>query len=388
MKILIVGSDLNSLLLAKFIKAQNKLHDIYVTTLDNSAPDVYTGLKIRENDVKSIVDFVKYNGIEFTIALSPVAIINGIADEFKKEEFTIFAPFAEAARITYFNSIAKKIMYKLKINTPRFGIFDRENLALDYIRRSNFPIVVENDFTLAERKNDVYTSFSKAKTGIQKNFENGCTKIVIENYIDEAPVYVYFVTDGYSALPLVSLERTSGDGYTTVCAPSQKVSDEVYINLLRRVIYPILDDITKYTDNYVGILGLKIKFLNNNFYVHEIYNSFQYYDFQAFLSVLDEDILNVLYDSANGSLGDNYGAVRLKEEFSYTVAVDKTHFVNIEDSEEEYFESEDETKKIITANAATMNKAQRDLSEYLQVLLDENICEKITCQYLEKELAL
>lgn len=388
MKILIVGADLNSLLLAKFIKTQNKLHDIYVTTSDNSAPEIYTALKIRENDIKSIVEFVKYNGIEFTIALSPVAIINGIADEFKKEEFMIFAPYSEAARVTYFNSIAKKIMYKLKINTPRFGIFDRENLALDYIRRLNFPIVVENDFTLVERENNVYPSFSKAKLGIQKTFENGNAKIVIENYIDETPVYVYFVTDGYSALPLISLERTSGDGYTTINAPSQKVSDEVYINLLRKVIYPILDDITKYTDNYVGILGLKIKFSNNNFYVHEIYNSFQYYDFQAFLSLLDEDILNVLYDSANGSLGDNYGAVRLKEEFSYTVAVDKTHFINHEDSEEEYFESEDETKKIITANAATMNKAQRDLSEYLQIVLKTQVCEKITCQYLERELAL
>ena len=54
MKILIVGSDLNSLLLAKYIKSQNEEHDIYVTTTDVSAPETYTGIRIRENDVNSI----------------------------------------------------------------------------------------------------------------------------------------------------------------------------------------------------------------------------------------------------------------------------------------------------------------------------------------------
>ena len=110
--------------------------------------------------MQSICDFVKYNQIEFTIATSQLAIINGIADLFKKEGFPIFAPFSEAARITFFNSIAKKIMYKLKINTPKFGIFDRENLALEYVRRTRFPLVIQNDFTLLERECSVYNTYS------------------------------------------------------------------------------------------------------------------------------------------------------------------------------------------------------------------------------------
>ena len=114
MKILIAGSDLNAFLLAKYIKIQNSSHDIYITTSEECEDGSYTPIDIKENDVPSICDFVKYNQIEFTVATSQLAIINGIADIFKKEGFPIFAPFAEAARITFFNSIAKKIMYKLK----------------------------------------------------------------------------------------------------------------------------------------------------------------------------------------------------------------------------------------------------------------------------------
>ncbi len=386
MKILIVGSDLNSLLLAKYIKSQNEEHDIYVTTTDVSAPETFTGLRIRENDVNSIVDFVKYNGIEFTIALSPMAIINGIADEFKKEEFLIFAPYSEAARITYFNSIAKKILYKLKIPTPKFGIFDRENLAIDYIRRSSFPIVVENDFTLMERESNIYPCFSKAKQGIQQIFENGNQKIVIEKYIDEPPLYVYFITDGYNALPLISLERASGEKYTTITAPSQKVSDDIYGKLLQGAIYPILDDITKYTDNYLGIIGLKIKLYKGYFLVHEIYNGFQHYDFQAFLSMVDEDILKLFYDVTIGCLGDDYSYINLKNNHSYTVAIDKLEISKSEILEEDFIESYDDKKYIVSATGATINSAQEQLCDYIKTVTTDEIYEQITSQIKTKEL--
>ncbi|MBQ4077695.1 hypothetical protein IJD15_00740 [bacterium] len=386
MKILIVGSDLNSLLLAKLIKTQNQNHDIYVTTADNSSPETYTAIRIRENDIHSIVEFVKYNGIEFTIAFSQISIINGIADAFKKEEFFIFAPYSEAARITFFNSIAKKILYKLKIPTPKFGIFDRENLAIDYIRRSNFPIVVANDFTLMGRESEKFASFSKARVGIQKIFESANQRIVIENYIDAPTVYVYFITDGYSALPLVSVERTEEEKYSTLIAPSQKVSDNLYVNLLRNAIYPILDDITKYTDNYVGIIGLKIKVNRDNFLVEEIYNGFQHYDFQAFLSLVQEDTVNVLFDTANGGLGDGYNYMKLKDAFSYTVAINKLLIDKTESFEEDFIESEDENNFIVTSVSATITNAQNTLWEYLGMILQEDVYNQIIEKFEEKEL--
>ena len=152
MKILIAGSDINAKLLASYLKIEDNSNDIYITTDEESSDNSYTPIRIKENDIPSICDFVKYNQIEFTIVTSSMAIINGIADEFKKESFPVFAPASESARVTFFNGIAKKIMYKLKIPTVRFGIFDRENLALDYVRNSKFPVSVVNDFNLLSQQ--------------------------------------------------------------------------------------------------------------------------------------------------------------------------------------------------------------------------------------------
>ena len=152
-------------------------------------------------------------------------------------------------------------MYKLKINTPKFGIFDRENLALEYIRKSKFPIVIENDFTLFERNCNIYKTFTKARAGLQKIFENNNEKIVIENYIDSEPIYIYFICDGYNALKLISLERSSGKDYTTVSAMSEKISETLTQNILETAIYPLLDDIAKFAGAYTG-MKINIIFLN------------------------------------------------------------------------------------------------------------------------------
>ncbi len=362
MKILIAGSDLNTILLAKYIKLQNPKSDIYITT--EVQEEFYTSVNIKENDINSLCSFVKYNQIEFTIVMSQLAIINGIADLFKKEGFSVFAPSPEAARITFFNSIAKKIMYKLKINTPKFGIFDRENIAVDYVRHSKFPIVIENDFTLLSRENNIYTTFPKAKTALQKIFENNNEKIVIENYIDSEPLYIYFITDGFNALPLITVEKSKEKNFEETIAPSQKLPENVIISILRNVIYPLLDDISKYADGYTGIIGLKVKLKNSNYFVLEFYNSFQNYDLQIFLSLLEENILNLFFDAANGSLADNYNCIHLNNQFGYTVVIDKKEFIN-EDTESEFIESENNNKKIITSTASTLNYARKNLYDYM-----------------------
>lgn len=389
MKILIAGSDLNAKLLARYLKLENSNNDIYITTEEQSADDTYTCINIKENDIAGICDFVKYNQIEFTIATSSIAIINGIADEFKKEGFLVFAPYSEAERITYFNSIAKKIMYKLKINTPKFGIFDRENLAIEYVRKARFPIVISNDFTLLSRESSVYKTFSQAKLGIQKIFENSNNdKIVIENYIQEDPVYIYFITDGYNALPLISISRLSGKNYTTATAPSPKIDEDIIINILQQVIYPLLDDISKYTDMYIGILGLKIKIYKNNIYVLEFYNGFQHYDFQAFISLLDENLLNLLYDTVTGCLSDNHDYIRLKDNFSYSAAINKSEIKSEESYDEDFIESEDKEKYIYTSTASTVNKAKENLYDFLETIITEETTQNIIKANNQKEIKI
>ena len=383
MKILITGSNLYAVLLAKIFKLQNNEFDIYVTTDENFDSNIYTPVNINENDISSILDFVKNNGIDFTVSTSNFSVINGLADVFNKEKLPVFAPFAQSARITLFNSLAKKILYKLKINTPRFGIFDRENVVLDYVRHSAFPIEILKDFTITDRNRYFCQTYLKAKEILQKIYDNNNEKIIIEKYIDSNPINLYFITDGYNAFPLIGLEKEiKEDGVEVICAPNKLISEEFLINILQKTIYPLLDDIAKFSQSYVGIIGLKIKFEKNNYYVLEFYNNFDSYDFQVFLSLLEDNWFKILYDASNGSLADNHDGIKLSDNYSYTLVIDKTRFNNDNSiySEEDLYISEDAKNMIITGTGLTQNKAKANVLSLIKPYFDENIYKK-----LEKE---
>ena len=388
MKILIVGESVDSLLLAKYINIQNTEYDIYITQKQEEHYDYCTVIAIKESDVNGLVSFVKYNQIEFTIVLSELAIINGIADEFQKEGFSILAPASQSSRITYFNSIAKKIMYKLKIPTSRFGIFDRENLAIDYIRGIKFPIVIENDFVLIERCSNKFETFSKAKIGVQKLFEAGNEKIVIENFQDGKIVYLYFITDGYNAFPLINIERDEQEEYVLTNSFSDKLSEDMIVKILQTVIYPLLDDIAKYSQPYIGILGLKLKINKSLFWVYEFYNNFQNYDFVVFMTLLNENIFHLFYDTANGSLADNRNYVELNDKYSYSLSIDKNLVHNILIEEEGLYIAEDDKNVIYTLLKPTLNSAEKEMIEIMEKVIDNDVYNKIKNKYQKKELEI
>ena len=386
MKILIVGEDINSLLLAKYLKMQNAEHDIYLTTEDDSMSEIFTSIRIRENNIPAIVDFVKYNAIEFTITFSTIAIVNGIADVFKQEDFPIFAPCAEPAKITYLNSLAKKIMYKLKINTPKFGIFDRENVAIEYVKNAKYPIVIENDFFLFKRQSYKCDTFSKAKLIIQKMFEDDNEKIVIQNYIDIPPTYMYFITDGFNVLPLTVMKRQGDENYTSIICPETTVSENMILKVLQRAIYPFIDDISQLSKPYIGIIGVKLKIYRDTFVVLDFYNGFENKDFQAFLSILDDDLLSLFYTAAQGNLCDVHHYVNFKEDFSYTISLHKDCMEEDKYVEEDFFECETANSYVCTVTSPTLVGAKEKLIDYVCSFTKEDILSKIKENELEKEL--
>ena len=388
MKILIVGESINSILLAKYINIQNPSDDIYVTQKESEHCDFCTFVNIRESDIGGLASFVKYNQIEFTVVLSELAVINGIAEEFQKEGFLIFAPSSQSSRITFFNSIAKKIMYKLKIPTQRFGIFDRENLAIEYVRNAKFPVLIQNDFMLLERINDKYNSFSSAKTGIQKLFETGNEKIVIENFLDEPDIFLYFISDGYNAFPIVDIEKYKGEDYSASVSSSEKISDEIIMKILRSVVYPLLDDISKFSQPYLGILGMKLKIRKNMFYVSEFFNTFQDFDFQIFLSLMGENILALLYDAANGGLAENRNHVEKINGYSYSVSVNKKYVKNTDEDFDNIFISENNERRAYTVVKSTLNSAKNELFSCLESVVDDKMLSKIKNDDVKKELRI
>ena len=153
----------------------------------------------------------------------------------KEQGLKIFAPSFEAAQIATSRAFSKKFLYKNHIPTTKYGVFDKEQTAIDYINKSTFPLFVKYDH-LAHEDSFLCTSFNKAKNTISKVFEEVQKKVIVEDFVEGEIITFSILTDGYNVLPLPYVKEykrvldgnggafTKGVGAYT---PFNKVSEEL-----------------------------------------------------------------------------------------------------------------------------------------------------------------
>ena len=324
-KILIVGNGAREYALAKKFSEE---HEIFVAPGNDTMKEFATIVDIRPNKINELLDFALENNIDMTVPLAQEAIQNDIAARFTENKQCIFAPTANANIISANKILSKKILYKLRIPTPKFGIFEKANLALDYIKNQKIPFVCKtNDSNSAV----IFTSASTAKNYVETVFTEKNKKIIIEDYVYGTPFSYYAITDGYKALPLGSSltykhsldgnggQLTSGTG---ACSPNYKLSYDNEYFLMDNVIYPTLEYLERDSNPYMGIMGVNGILTDDGEIVVLGWQTFmQDCDCAAVLNSLDEDLYSLFYSCIIGSFSDEVENIRCNNLYSVSVVL-------------------------------------------------------------------
>lgn len=331
MKILIVGSGAKEYSIAKLISKYENTSLVFVAPGNEAIAEFANCIDIKADDTETLIEFAKANEIDLTIVASEKAIENDIAQKFNEAGLMVFAPTAEASRIASSKSVSKKFMYKTKIPTSKFGIFDRENMAVDYARKSKYPLVIKTDNHLHGENVYVCDNFKIAKRTIEDLFDSKEKKVIIEDYIAGQEFSYYVITDGYNAMPIGSavpykgtLEGnggciTSGLG---AYAPFYMIDRSLESRIFKEIVYPALDELSKNGNQYIGILGIDIIIdRTGNLNVIEFNPFFKEPDAQCILELLDENLTDVLKSAINGSLVDIYSEINQKPLYSASVVL-------------------------------------------------------------------
>ena len=125
---------------------------------------------IRPSDVAKILEFAMENAVDLTIASDEQAIKADIATIFQENDQQIFAPSAQSAYAAISKSAGKRLFYKLHIPTPRFGIFEKSQLAIDYLKKCDYPVVIRKDETSAGADRQVCNSIRTASVFVEDLF--------------------------------------------------------------------------------------------------------------------------------------------------------------------------------------------------------------------------
>lgn len=408
-KVLIVGNSAKEYALVK--KFKNYDCDIFVLSGNSAISELAECVDIREENVQEILEYVLENAIDLTIVTSEVAIKNNIAELFQTNNQLIFCPTAQSAQFTLSRSAGKRFLYKLRIPTPRFGIFDKLPLAIDYLKNAPMPQVVRADENSNSADRLVCTTFAASKTFVEDLFNKDENKVVLEDYVYGHEFTIYVVTDGYSALHLATVANykfaedgdggilTSGVGAYT---PDYKISSDIENSVMQNVVERVLASLQRKETPYLGVLGIDCVLTSDGSFVTLDFKPFlSDHDAEAVLNLVDENLLTLFEACAVGSFADDYEKIDVSDNSSVSCVIssrkkgeiikglelvesDITHFATTKNKYFEYETVEGKTL-VLTKTAKTLSRARKHLYEDVELIsFSGKKCRNDICEKVEK----
>lgn len=395
-KVFIIGSSAVEYTLAKKMVGLDIVSEVFVAPGNDAMREFCTTVDIREDSTEELLEFALENAIDLTVASSELAIRSDIASVFQSNNQMIFAPTKESADICLSKSSGKKFMYKTRIPCPKFGIFDKQNLALDYVSKSDLPIVIKTDYHQGQKGVLLCNAHSIAKMFVDELFDSGEKKVVLEDYVFGHEFSFYVITDGYEVLPLGTVatykHELEGEGGLLTpgmgaFSPDFKVSNQVENRILQQIIYPTLNNLEREQTPYVGILGVDLIInQNDDLYALEFNPFFKAPDCQVLLSLLNENIYELFMACTIGSFGDDYNKIDMSSAFATSCVLtakkehevisgleeldDDTQVAHFNTKKNKYLEYETSGGRTlaITRTANVLSKAVDDMYEEVSVI--------------------
>lgn len=328
--ILIVGQGAKVSALAKKLRNNNSVDNIYAAPGLCIETEYCKNIDIREDDITGLLKFALENNIDLTIPVAEKAIAADIVTFFLTNGQNIFGPALEAANIALNKATGKKLLYKIHAQTSKFGIFDRQQAAEDYLESANFPVTIKcaEQEELDDRL--VCTTMSLAKEFLLNLTSKNEQNILIEEFVYGKTFTIYYITDGYTALPVTAAAdyKFSQDGNCGILtkgvacyAPDFRISQTIF-SRVENIIKNILTSLDRKGSPYLGILGIECTLTGEDkFFVNELKPFLQNHDATAVLNLIDDDLIEIFMSCINGFFSDEYLQIKTNNFSSAAITV-------------------------------------------------------------------
>lgn len=328
--ILVIGKGAVASSLARKLSAFENVGQIYVASGNEIQSELYTNIDIREDDLTGLLKFALEQNIYLTIPVSEEALRADVVSFFMENDQNIFGPTKGACNIALNKSVGKKFLYKIHAQTSKFGTFDKQNIAQDWLKTATFPVVIKSSEKSSQGDRLVCPTISLAEQFLDNLFSRGETGVLIEEFTYGHNFTVYFMTDGYSAIPFATVGNykfmEEGDGGLLTegvgCySPDYKVS-QVIISRVENVVRNTLVALDKKGEPYIGILGVDCTLTGEDkFFVNEYKSFMQNFDAMAVLNSIDENLINVFVACIEGLFADEYEVIKTNNTHSISSVV-------------------------------------------------------------------
>jgi phosphoribosylamine--glycine ligase len=317
-KILVVGSGGREHALAWKLKQSPGVDRIFCAPGNAGTEEVGENVEIKAGDVPALVRFAKENGADLTVVGPDDSLAAGIADVFEQEGLRIFGPTKSAARLESSKIFAKELRRARHIPTARAAIFEKEEAASAFIRKSRFPIVIKADGLALGKGVIVATTVEKATAAVaammsEGRFGEAGRRLLIEECLVGSECSLHALVDGASFRMLASARdhkrAFDGDagpntGGMGAFSPADNFDAPMAARFEGEVMRPLLEGLREMKVMFRGLLFPGLMITPEGPRVLEFNCRFGDPETQAILPRLKSDLLPLLEATIDGKLAD------------------------------------------------------------------------------------
>ena len=318
MNILLIGSGGREHAIAKKLYESPDTKKIFCTPGNPGTEKYAVSVVLNTSNHNEILSYCKNNEINLVVIGPEIPLVEGLVDFLNKYNILVFGPKKLAAKLEGSKKFTKEICEKYNIPTAKYKSFNEENLAIDYLKTQNFPIVIKADglaagkgVIIAENLNEGIDAIKKIFSGI---FDEAGNKIIIEEFLIGEEVSFFILADENNFIELTSAQdhkriglndtgpNTGGMG---AYSPAPIMTDKLKKKTIERIIKPTLEAMKKLGCPFTGILYAGLMITNEGPKLIEYNVRFGDPECQVILPRLKTDLLSLIVNCCRNKLSES-----------------------------------------------------------------------------------
>ena len=261
-----------------------------------------------------LLKIIKFNKIDLVIVGPEEPLVKGLVDFLTKHKIKVFGPNKYAAKLEGSKAFMKSICKKNKIPTAAFKICKNKKDVNNFIKNSNFPLVVKADglaagkgVTICKNKKQILSVSNEIFKGKFKSSK----KLVLEEFLEGEEASYFLIVDKKSFKFFGSAQdhkrvgekdigpNTGGMG---AYSPAPIINKNLEKKIIKKIVNPTLLALKKKKKPYTGFLYVGLMIKNNEPYLIEYNVRMGDPECQVIIPRLSTDLLKILNNASINKL--------------------------------------------------------------------------------------
>jgi phosphoribosylamine--glycine ligase len=316
MKVGIIGSGGREHAICHKLSTINKIKQIYCFPGNAGTAKIAQNILLNIDSFNELKNFIILNKIDLIIVGPEKPLVEGIVDFLEEKNIKVFGPNKVASQLEGSKIFTKNLCKKYNIPTANFGIFQNIDAAGQFIKKTNYPIVIKADGLASGKGVYICDKLEEAEIAISEIFEGKfgiANNLLIEEFLSGEEMSYFIISDGKTIKKFGTAQDhkrvSEGDvgkntGGMGAYSPSRLINEELDKKILSKIIEPTIQGLKEIGTNYKGFLYAGLMIVEGEPYLIEYNVRMGDPECQTILPKLKTNLLEIFLSCCNEKLSE------------------------------------------------------------------------------------